>query len=391
MSYFAYRCTECSKSFERDSVRYLCSDCGNKYVPGQPLFGVLEAVFDYKFIKKNFNKDSPNWELFSAVEHQYFPKFPFGNTPFSRVPRLEKHLGLSNIWVKNDGLNTSGSLKDRASFLVVAEANRVGEEVIVTASTGNAASALSAVAAAAGKKAIIFVPKSAPQAKLVQIVQYGAEIRLVDGTYDDAFNLSLEYTRGHPGLNRNTAYHPLTIEGKKTVGLEIIEQNNFKVPDAIIVPVGDGVIISGVYKAFFDLKSAGIIDRLPKLICAQAETSDAIHNYIQTGTYSNAKNPATVADSISVSVPSNAHMARRAVEATGGFSLLVSDEEILNGQKLLASRTGIFAEPAAAAAVAALQKISEQRLLDKDAQIVLLITGNGLKDINAAMKKVRFR
>jgi len=389
MSHFFYRCTQCNNSFERDTVRYLCPNCGKNFKSGQPLSGVLEVVFDYEFIKKKFDKNIPNWELFSAVEKEYFVKFPVGNTPFSRAPRLEKHLGLNDIWIKNDGLNTSGSLKDRASFLVVSEANRIGEEIIVTASTGNAASALSAVAAAAGKKAIIFVPKTAPQAKLVQIAQYGAEIKLVDGTYDDACRLSLEYTNTKQGLNRNTAYHPLTIEGKKTVGFEIIAQNNFKVPDAIVVPVGDGVIISGVYKAFFDLKAAHIINKMPKLICVQAENSNSIHNYIQSGVYHDTKNPDTIADSISVSVPSNAHMAKRSVELTHGFSLLVSDDEILTGQTLLASHTGIFAEPAAAATVAALQKISAQNLLDKNEQIVLLITGNGLKDINAAMRKMK--
>jgi threonine synthase len=388
MTHFFYRCTDCHKTFERDTVRYLCPACGKKFVAGQPLHGVLEVVFDYAYIKQHFDKSAPNWELFSAVEAQYFPEYSVGNTPLSRAPRLETQLGLNNIWIKNDGLNPSGSLKDRASFLVVAEANRINENTVVAASTGNAASALAAVAAAAGKKAIIFVPKTAPQAKLVQIIQYGAEIKLVNGTYDDAFRLSLEYTATRQGLNRNTAYHPLTIEGKKTVGLEIIAQNNFKVPDAILVPVGDGVIISGVYKAFYDLKCAQLITKLPKLICVQAEHSNAIHDYIQTGVYRNAINPLTIADSISVAAPSNAHMAKRAVELTDGFSILVSDDEILAGQTLLASNTGVFAEPAAAATVAALQKICTKGLLHKNEQIILLITGNGLKDINAAMRNI---
>lgn len=353
-----------------------------------PLVGVLEVVFDYEYIKKHFDKAKPNWDLFSAVERKFYPEYPVGNTPFSKATRLAKQLNFKNVWVKNDGLNPSGSLKDRASFLVVAEALRLGEEKIVCASTGNAASALAAVCAAAGKKALIFVPKNAPIAKLVQIIQYGAEINIVDGTYDDAFSLSLEYTKNKGGLNRNTAYHPLTIEGKKTVGLEVFFQNNFKAPDAIIVPVGDGVIISGVYKAFYDLKMAGLIKKMPKLICVQAEKSNAIHNFITTGKYQNAENPATVADSISVSIPSNAYMAKRAVEATKGFSILVNDDEILAGQTLLANTTGVFAEPAAAATAAALKKLSEQKLLEKNSQFVLLITGHGLKDVNAAMKRI---
>lgn len=388
MTNFQYCCSACHKTFGRDEIRYLCPDCGKKYVAGEPLVGVLEAIFDYDYIGKHFDRSLPDWRLFSAVEACYYPEYPVGNTPFSKVSRLGKQLGFSNLWVKYDGLNPSGSLKDRASFLVVAEANRLGEEVIVAASTGNAASALAAVAAAAGKKAIIYVPEKAPIAKLVQIIQYGAEIRLVKGTYDEAFRLSLEHTDQLGGLNRNTAYHPLTIEGKKTVGLEIFAQNGFAVPDVILVPVGDGVIISGVYKAFYDLLMAKLINKLPRLICVQAEKSDAIHNYINSGVYHDAENPTTIADSISVTVPSNADLAKRAVEKSNGFSILVSDDEILAGQSLLASTTGIFAEPAAAATVAALKKISEQQLLDSNLQIALLITGHGLKDVGAAMKKI---
>ena len=231
-------------------------------------------------------------------------------TPFFRSAALGRALGFRNVWLKNDGLNPSGSLKDRASFLVVAEANRLQEDTVVTASTGNAASALAAVCAAAGKRALIFVPENAPKAKLVQMILCGACVVPVRGTYDDAFRLSLAYTAGHGGLNRNTAYHPLTIEGKKTVGLEIWQQNGWRVPDAIVVPVGDGVILAGVFKAFQDLRAAGLISRLPRLVCVQAEKSNAIHRYITTGRYRNALHPATIADSISVSVPSNAHLAK---------------------------------------------------------------------------------
>ena len=378
------RCTECGKSYSRAEVRYLCPDCGQRFTPGEPLHGVLETIFDYEHIAKNFNSKNPDWNLFSAVDSKYYPEYPVGNTPFSKVSRLGDKLGFDNLWVKNDGLNPSGSLKDRASFLMVAEANRLGENRVVTASTGNAASALAAVCAAAGKEAVIFAPAAAPKAKLVQVQQYGAKLIKVDGPYDEAFKLSLEYTEKNPGLNRNTAYHPLTIEGKKTVGLEIFAQNNFKAPDAILVPVGDGVIISGVYKAFYDLRQAKLINKLPKLICVQAEASNAIHNFIATGEYHNAVNPTTIADSISVTAPSNAYMAKRAVEESAGFSITVTDVEILQGQTLLASMTGIFAEPAAAAVAAGIKKIAEQNLLPKTAQIVLLVTGHGLKDIEAA-------
>ena len=179
---FIYECDSCGKTYERDSVRYLCPDCSEEYIPGNPLKGVLKLIFDYDLIKKKFEINKPDWNLFSAVEEKYFPDFPVGNTPFFKT----KNIG-NNVWIKNDGLNPSGSLKDRASFLVVAESNRLDIDTIVAASTGNAASALAAVCAASNKKAIIFVPESAPKAKLVQMILYGANVIPVKGSYDDAF------------------------------------------------------------------------------------------------------------------------------------------------------------------------------------------------------------
>lgn len=387
MCYFVYKCSICKREYRRDEVRYLCPVCSIEYKIGMPLKGVLTVEFDYNHIKRRFSKKNPDFSLFSAVEKRYFPNFPVGNTPLIKSSYISRLLGVENILIKYDGLNPTGSLKDRASFLVVAEANRIKEEKIVCASTGNAASALAGVCASAKKKAIIFVPKTAPKAKLVQIILYGAEIILVDGTYDDAFAMSLRFTERRGGLNRNTAYHPLTIEGKKTVSLEIFNQMNFSVPDVVIVPVGDGVIISGVYKGFYDLKRAGLIKKMPILISVQAKTSNAINRFIRSNTYSDYKNPKTIADSISVSIPSNAYMAKMAVENTEGLTVDVSDNEILKAQKILASTTGIFAEPAASASLAGAIKLKNE--LKKYKKILLLITGNGLKDIDAPLKNIK--
>ncbi|MBI4912694.1 MAG: threonine synthase [Acidobacteria bacterium] len=387
---FTYRCTDCGRSYQREAVRYLCPTCGGTYRPGVPLPGVLEAVLDYAAIGRAFDPARPDWNLFCAVEPEFHPASPVGNTPLVPGGRYGQSLGLDCLWVKNEGLNPSGSLKDRASFLVVAEALRIGEPRIVAASTGNAASALAAVCAAAGLEALIFVPEKAPRAKLVQMLLYGARVLPVKGTYDDAFRLSLEFTARRGGLNRNTAYHPLTIEGKKTAGLEIWAQLGQEVPDAIFVPVGDGVILGGIHKAFLDLKRTGLAGHLPRLFCIQAERSDAIHRYIQTGTYADAPDPATRADSISVSCPSNAHGARRAVLESGGASLTVSDEEILAAQAAMARLTGIFAEPAAAAAAAGLAKLQAgPSPLPRESKVVLLVTGHGLKDIEAPLSGIR--
>jgi threonine synthase len=384
MANFVYKCTDCGQHFERDAVRYLCPACGKLYRAGEPLRGVLEAEFDPDYVRQKFDRSDPDWSLLCAVESRFHPPFPVGNTPLLRADALARTLGFENLLLKNDGLNPSGSLKDRASELVVAEAIRLEEGRVVTASTGNAAAALAAVCAAAGMHAVIFVPENAPRAKLAQVLIHGAEVIRVRGTYDDAFRMSLDYTARHGGLNRNTAYHPLTIEGKKTVALEIVAQNGFICPDAVIVPVGDGVILHAVHKGFRDLRDARIIDRLPRLIAVQANGSDAIHQYVKTGTFRKCEHPSTIADSISVSVPSNAHNAQRAVVESGGLSLTVSDEEIHNGQCLLAASTGIFAEPAAAATVAALRKLPDRRS-SKTETIVLLITGHGLKDVDAAL------
>jgi threonine synthase len=353
-----------------------------------PLAGVLEVEFDYESIARRFDRSLPDWDLFSSVEREHYPAFPAGGTPFAPAPRLGERLGWPGLWVKNDGLNPSGSLKDRASFLVAAEAARLGEKTIAVASTGNAASSLAAVCAAAGRRAVIFVPADAPRAKLVQMLVCGARVVRVLGTYDDAFRLSLEYTRRRGGLNRNTAYHPLTIEGKKTAGLEIFAQNGLRVPEAVLVPVGDGVIISGVHKAFKDLRAAGLVERPPRLVAVQAETSAAVHDYIVSGSFRPAAAPATVADSISVSVPSNPDLARRAVLESGGFSLVVSDERILEAQAFLAEWAGVFAEPTAAATVAALMTDEARRRLDPSWQIVALVTGHGLKDVEAPLARV---
>lgn len=386
---FTYRCTDCGRTHPRERVRYLCPECATGYRPGVPLPGVLEVVLDAALLARAFDRARPDLGLFCPVEAEFHPPFAHGNTPLVRAGKLGEALGLDALWVKNDGLNPSGSLKDRASFLVVAEARRLGEKRIVAASTGNAASALAAVCASTDREALIFVPATAPRAKLVQMILYGARVVPVRGTYDDAFALSLAYTERRGGLNRNTAYHPLTIEGKKTAGLEIWLQLGQRVPGAIVISAGDGVILAGVHKAFVDLQRAGLIERLPRLVCVQAETSDAIHRFVKTGRYEDAPRPTTRADSISVSCPSNARWARRAILETGGVSLTVSDEEILDAQRLLARTTGIFAEPAAAAAaagLAALQRGPDR--LPRGEDVVVLVTGHGLKDVDAPLSRI---
>ncbi len=382
-----YRCIECGKEFSPNELHYLCDECGRDYVPGMPLKGVLEAVFDYEEIGRKW-KQKPEPLLFSAVNHEFYPPLPVGNTPFFKVsiPGLKSGGTASSdypIGIKFDGLNPSGSYKDRASQLVVADALQKGITEIVTASTGNAACSLACLGASAGLKVVIFAPQSAPPAKLIQIQVHNAELHKVDGSYDDAFKAALEYTKLHHCMCRNTGYHPLTIDGKKSAGIEIYIQNGYKVPDWIVIPVGDGVILTGIYKAFLDLQRAGITKNLPHLLCVQAESSDAITSYWETGNYHDAENPVTIADSIKVKTPALAHWSVKALIETDGKGIRVSDAEIQEAQLELAKYTGVFAEPSSSATLAGLKKAMNKRWLKADNDIVLLITGHGLKDPGA--------
>jgi threonine synthase len=343
------------------------------------------------------------------VPRRFFPSVPVGETPLWQPLRLREELGLPGLFIKDDSANPTGSLKDRASFLVAAFALQHGLKDVVLASTGNAGSSMSGLGAAAGLNIRLYLPASAPQAKIVQALQYGADVHKVDGTYDDAYDESSGYVEKYGGLSRNTAYNPMTVEGKKTVSLEIFRQLGASIPDIVYVPVGDGVIISGVYKGFEDLVALGLADRVPHVVCVQAEGSSAIARALESGSFGKPRRSDTVADSISVDVPRGGLFALGRLERHGGRAVVVSDGEILSAQKRLSSSAGLFAEPAAAAAFAGLLKDMEagagssavsagrgkteagmpDRMPGKDKRIVVLVTGSGLKDINGALKALK--
>jgi len=361
----------------------LCPECSSTHKSGQPLNGVLEVELSGT-LESNDPLD------FLPVEGQYFPAIPVGNTPLWQPENLQKKYGFPELYLKDDGVNPTGSLKDRASFLVAAFARKHGIREVVVASTGNAGSSMAGVGAAAGLKVRLFLPKTAPPAKMIQALQYGADLVLADKNYDQAFSLSLEYSNTRGGMNRNTAYNPMTIEGKKTVSIEIFKQLK-KAPDHVFVSVGDGVIMSGVYKGFRDLLQLGRIDKIPVIHAVQASGSDAICRAMESGDFDGqAESPVraakTVADSISVDTPSNGHLALKNLKAFGGHCFRVTDEEILCAQKELSSTCGLFSEPAAATAYAGFLK--QKAALDSNETCVVLLTGNGLKDINSATAKI---
>jgi len=367
----------------------LCPKCSSTHISGQPLNGVLEVELSGT-LESNDPLD------FLPVERQYFPAIPVGNTPLWHpapdVPaeNLLKKYGFPDLYLKDDGANPTGSLKDRASFLVAAFARKHGISEVVVASTGNAGSSMAGVGAAAGLKVKLFLPKTAPPAKMIQALQYGADLVLADNNYDQAFSLSLEYSNRHGGMNRNTAYNPMTIEGKKTVAFELFNQLK-KAPDHVFVSVGDGVILSGVYKGFRDLLQLGRIEKIPVIHAVQASGSDAICRAMESGSFDGqVERPVraanTVADSISVDIPSNGHLALKNLKTFRGHCFTVTDEEILSAQKELSSSCGLFSEPAAATAYAGFLK--QKAALDSSETCVVLLTGNGLKDINSATAKI---
>ena len=398
-------------------VGYRCSLCGQKYSPVDVTYtcpkegGNLDVVLDYESIKNKYKPedllsrtDSSLWRFLpllpvSRPEGESTPLHVVGGTPVFKLASLAEKLGLQNLWLKDESCNPTASFKDRASAVVVARAREIGAEVVVTASTGNAGAALAGMSAAVGQKAVIFAPKSAPKAKVAQLLIFGAKVLLVDGSYDDAFDLAVQAANEFGWYCRNTGYNPFTAEGKKTAAFEIWEwwENTHRTwheqfgtdvdhaPLTIFVSVGDGNIISGIHKGFKELFQLGWIARVPRIIGVQAEGSAAISNAFHGNTETiEPVSAKTIADSISVDLPRDGVRAVRASKETDGTYVNVSDDEILNAIVEL-GKVGVFAEPAGAAAYAGLIKGAGSGVVGSEDPILVLNTGSGLKDIRAAM------
>ncbi len=401
-------------------VGYICSLCKTEYAPDEVTYtcpkdgGNLDVVLDYLSIKAKYqpedilSRNDPSlWRYLpllpvSQPAGDATPLHAAGGTPVFKLTSLAEKLGLENLWLKDESRNPTASFKDRASAIVVARAQEIGAEVIVTASTGNAGAALAGMSAAVGQKAIIFAPKSAPQAKVAQLLIFGAKVILVDGTYDDAFDLTVKCANEFGWYCRNTGYNPFTAEGKKTAAFEIWEwwqdahakwheeygEDLNHAPLTIFVSVGDGNIISGIHKGFKDLYQLGWLPRIPRIIGVQAEGSAAISNAFHGNTETIIPVSATtIADSISVDLPRDGVRAVRAAKETNGTYVNVSDAEIITAIAEL-GRVGVFAEPAGATAYAGLVKATATGLVRSADPILVINTGSGLKDVRAAMQAV---
>lgn len=388
------KCVICNKEYPADSVAYVCPDHGDE--------GILDVRYDYELIKRRLSReqlcassDFSIWRyrpMLPIRPESAVPPLSVGWTPLYHTPRLAAELGLKQLWIKDEGRQPTASFKDRASAIAVVKARETGARVITTASTGNAAAALSGLCASVGQANVIFVPESAPQAKIAQLLAFGATVLLVKGSYDDAFELCLQAAKEYGWYNRNTGYNPYMSEGKKTASYEICEQLGWQAPDAIFVSVGDGCIIGGLHKGLKDLLALGWIERMPRLIGVQAEGSNFLTEAWERGEDVLTKAPIkadTVADSISAGLPRDRIKALAAVKETAGTYLTVSDGEILAAIPTLARGCGVFAEPAAAAAYAGLAKAVTLGMVKAEERVVVLSTGSGLKDVASAMKAVQ--
>lgn len=383
------KCVTCKREFRPDEIDYTCPDCG-------PLLGTLDVLYDYSAVSRDLTRDMlrqtpepSHWRYLPILpisEPSYIQALQVGWTPLYQAKRLEENFGLEKIWVKDDGRNPTASFKDRASSVGVVKALEKGADIMTAASTGNAASSLSAFTALAGLQTHIFVPHNAPKAKLTQLLVHGANVLSVNGTYDEAFDLCSQAAEKWGWYNRSTAINPYLGEGKKTAAFEICEQLNWDVPDYVFVSVGDGCILQGTWKGFKEFHEIGLIDSLPKLIGVQAEGSAPLVQAWQDGANQcQPMRPETIADSISVGIPRDQSKALRAIRESEGQFVSVSDAEILGAISQLAEKVGVFAEPAGAAALAGLVKLVESGTCRPQDRVVVMVTGHGLKDIDGAM------
>lgn len=384
------KCSKCGATLNED-VMYHCPNCGTE--------GTLDVIYDMEEVKKELTKEY----LKNNEDHnvwRYLPILPLegltgaaplqiGWTPMYKAERLEKLLNIKNVYVKDEGRNPTGSFKDRATAIGVAKAKELKKDIICAASTGNAASSLSGFAACMGIENYIFVPQSIPEAKLAQLLIFGSKVILVDGDYDTAFDFCLKAVEHFGWYNRSCAINPYLVEGKKTAAFEICEQLDFKVPDKVVMSVGDGCSIGGVWKGFKEFYELGLIDKLPTMVSVQAEGSNPVNRTCRKCTREfDYVAPVTIADSISVGIPRNGYKALNALYESKGIAVDVSDDEILNAMKVLARHTGVFGEPAGVTGFAGLLKLVAEGAIGKDESVALIVSGSGLKDIKSAQKAV---
>ncbi|MBE6527766.1 MAG: threonine synthase [Thermoplasmata archaeon] len=374
--------------------KVICWDCGaevtDPFVNTCPKCGGLLTVkMDLEKVKEMKPTDLHKTQIgvwryapFMPVDPAHKVSIQEGGTPLYPVKALGETIGCKNAFVKFEGLNPTGSFKDRGMTIGVSHANELGAKVVGCASTGNTSAALAAYAAKAGMKCAVFLPSGkVAMGKLAQALFFGAKVLSIDGNFDDALALARKMAdeRKLYLLNSINPYRP---EGQKSVLFEIMDQLAYDVPDRIILPVGNAANIWAVYKACMELKEVGWIDKVPMLTGIQAAGSAPVARAFEAKnkTFEPEPNPETVATAIRIGNPVSGRKALAAMYNTGGYCTTVTDEEIIAAQQLLGRKEGVCVEPASAASVAGLKKLIEIGVADKDERVVCICTGNGLKD-----------
>jgi threonine synthase len=315
-----------------------------------------------------------------------------GFTPLIRADRLAAELGLGELWVKNDTVNPTGSFKDRVVSVALTRARELGFKVAACASTGNLANAVAAHAARAGMRHYVFIPSDLESGKVAASAVYGPNLIAVDGSYDDVNRLCAELAGEHPSwafvnVNLRTYY----AEGSKTLAFETAEQLGWQVPDHVVVPVASGSQLTKIAKGFQELGRVGLLDEMPQVRVsgAQAEGCSPIATAFADGVdYVKPVKPDTIAKSLAIGNPADGIYALDAVRASGGGLTAVTDDEIVEGIRLLARTEGIFAETAGGVTVACLAKLAAQGVVRRDERVVVYVTGTGLKTIEAVSSVV---
>lgn len=380
-------CVVCGQRVDPPPGAMTCPACNDP-------FAILDVQYDLDTARRTLTPTAlatrpPNhWryaELLPVEPDADAWSWPVGMTPVIDAPRLAAWAGVARLRIKDDGRNPTASFKDRASSIGVLRARQCGATNIACASTGNAASSLAGFAAMAGLTATIFVPQTAPEPKVTQLLIYGARVLRIRGTYAQAYDLCSAACERFGWYNRNCAINAYLVEGKKTCGLEIAEQCDADMPDWVVVSVGDGCTIAGVWKGLRQMHEIGCIDRLPRLLGVQAAGVAPVADAFERGRLPDRVDGTTFAESIGVAVPRNWRKAVAAVKQSGGAFVRVSDAAILDAMRSSGRLAGVFSEPAAAAAVAGLGEAVSMSIIARSASVLAVSTGSGLKDIRAAL------
>lgn len=375
-------CENCGRRFGLSGATYFCPSCGD------PLSILYEKEELLQMARKGFSGQGVwRYSSFLPIEAEVERvSLDEGGTPLHRSSYLVKELGLSFLGLKNEGLNPTGSFKDRGMTVAITEAKRVGAKVVACASTGNTAASCAAYAAKAGVVCAVVVPEGqVALGKLAQSIAHGARVIKVRGNFDDALSTLLKLCKSNTNIYLMNSVNPFRLEGQKTLGFEIVEQMNMEVPDWIAIPVGNGGNITALWKGLKELRDSGLIERLPRLLGVQAEGASPLADAFASGKEEiiTLDSPKTIATAIRIGRPANWRRALRAARESCGAIIKVSDQEIIRAQKDLARREGIFVEPASASSIAGLRKAINESIVEKGARVVAVLTGHGLKDPSA--------